>query len=77
MGALAAAQLYAAACREQPHIPPSIAQGDFSPLFGWLRQNVHGKGSLLDTDALLEEATGQKLGTEAFRTHLERRYLPT
>jgi carboxypeptidase Taq len=75
LGALAAAQLYAAACREQPEIPPSIAKGDFSPLFAWLRGNVHAKGSLLDTDTLLEEATGAKLGTQAFRTHLERRYL--
>jgi carboxypeptidase Taq len=77
LGALAAAQLYAAACREQPQIPPSIAQGDFSLLFAWLRTNVHGKGSLLDTDTVLEQATGAPLGTQAFRAHLERRYLPT
>jgi carboxypeptidase Taq len=75
LGAMAAAQLYAAACKEQPQVPPGIAAGDFSPLFAWLRANVHGKGSLLDTDTLLQEATGAPLGTAAFRAHLERRYL--
>jgi carboxypeptidase Taq len=75
LGAMAAAQLYAAACQQAPQIPSGIAQGDFKPLFTWLRENVHGKGSLLDTDSLLSEATGQKLGTQAFRNHLERRYL--
>ncbi|MEO8557488.1 MAG: carboxypeptidase M32 [Rhodospirillales bacterium] len=76
LGAMAAAQLFAAACQEQPQILPGIAKGDFSPLFTWLRANVHGKGSLLDTDALLNQATGAPLGTTAFRAHLERRYLP-
>jgi carboxypeptidase Taq len=75
MGALAAAQLFAAACAQDGAILPGLAQGDFKPLFDWLRANVHGKGSLLDTDGLLVEATGAPLGTDAFRKHLERRYL--
>lgn len=75
LGALAAAQLFAAACAQEDRILPGIAQGDFKPLFDWLRTNVHGRGSLLDTDSLLVEATGDQLGTDAFRKHLERRYL--
>jgi carboxypeptidase Taq len=36
---------------------------------------VHGKGSLESTDEVLIEATGDRLGTAAFKAHLETRYL--
>ncbi|MCA0304430.1 MAG: carboxypeptidase M32 [Proteobacteria bacterium] len=75
LGALAAAQLFAAARRAHPGLLDAIGQGDFAPLLGWLRANVHGKGSLATTDQILVEATGQPLGTAAFRAHLESRYL--
>jgi carboxypeptidase Taq len=75
LGALTAAQLFAAATAANSDIRPGIARGDFAPLLAWLRENVHGKGSLLDTDTLIRQATGAPLGTAAFKTHLERRYL--
>jgi carboxypeptidase Taq len=75
MGALAAAQLFAAAKKAVPGLLGSIGTGDFAPLLGWLRTNVHGKGSIADTDTILTEATGAPLGVAAFRTHLESRYL--
>lgn len=75
LGALAAAQLFAAARAALPELPQALARGDFGPLMGWLRENVHAKGSRDDTDAVLEAATGGPLGTEAFKAHLEARYL--
>ena len=75
LGALAAAQLFAAACAADADIKPGIARGDFAPLYAWLRANVHSLGSLLSSDQLLERATGSPLGTTAFRRHLEARYL--
>jgi carboxypeptidase Taq len=75
MGALAAAQLFAAARRAVPGLEEGIGRGDFAPLLGWLRTNVHGKGSLADTDTILTQATGAPLGTAAFKAHLENRYL--
>jgi carboxypeptidase Taq len=75
LGALAAAQLFAAARQAVPSLMQSIGQGDFAPLLGWLRAKVHGKGSIADTDTILTEATGGPLGTAAFKAHLERRYL--
>jgi len=74
LGALAAAQLFQAAERAVPHLRDSIGRGDFAPLFAWLRANVHGKASLLQTQDLLLEATGARLGTAAFKAHLARRY---
>ena len=75
LGAIAAAQLFSAACAAEPDIMSGLARGDFSRLVGWLRRHVHAKGSLLDTDALMSEATGRPLGIEAYLDHLTRRYL--
>jgi carboxypeptidase Taq len=75
LGALAAAQLFAAARKAHPGLLEAIGHGDFGSLLAWLRANVHGKGSIADTDRILAEATGQPLGTAAFKAHLESRYL--
>jgi carboxypeptidase Taq len=75
MGAMAAAQLMAAARRAEPGIDEALGRGDFAPLTGWLRQNIHAKASRLGFNALLEEATGQKLNPAAFQAHLTARYL--
>ena len=75
LGALAAAQLFAAARRATPGLMDAIGMGDFAPLLAWLRANVHGKGSIESTDEVLVDATGAPLGTAAFKAHLETRYL--
>lgn len=75
LGALAAAQLFGAAIAAEPAIPEAIGRGDFTPLLGWLRPNVHARASSATTDEILEQATGSRLGTGAFITHLKRRYL--
>ncbi len=75
MGAIAAAQLYEAACRDVPTIPGHLGQGDFAPLLTWLREHVHGQGAHLSTDEVLAQATGRALDPEAFKRHLKRRYL--
>jgi len=75
LGALIAAQLFAAACRAMPDLAEAIGRGEFAPLFGWLRHNIHGQGSLLSTAELVEQATGAPLGTAAFEAHLRQRYL--
>jgi carboxypeptidase Taq len=75
LGALIAAQLFEAVRRAIPRLMETIAAGDFAPLFAWLREHVHGKGSLLSTAELVETATGAPLGTASFERHLRRRYL--
>jgi carboxypeptidase Taq len=74
LGAMTAAQIFEAACKAEPDILPSIGRGEFSPLVGWLRTNIHAKGSLLETDALLTQATGRPLDASVFKAHLRRRY---
>ncbi|HTS91435.1 MAG TPA: carboxypeptidase M32 [Stellaceae bacterium] len=75
LGAMTAAQLFAAAIRANAAILPGIAKGEFAPLFAWLRAHVHGKGSLLTTRELLTEATGSPLDARIYEEHLRRRYL--
>jgi carboxypeptidase Taq len=75
LGAMAAAQLFDAACRARPEIPAAIGRGDFAPLLAWLRPSVHGHGSRLSTRELLIHATGRPLDPAVFKRHLETRYL--
>jgi carboxypeptidase Taq len=75
LGAMTAAQLFDAATRQEPGIVSSIQEGDFAPLLGWLRENIHQKGSSLTTQGLIEEATGRGLDAAVFEKHLRERYL--
>jgi carboxypeptidase Taq len=75
LGAMAAAQLMAAARRDIPGLDDAFARGDLSPLTGWLRIHVHGKGSLLGFNDLLRAATGKPLDPSDFEAHLSARYL--
>lgn len=75
LGALGAAQLFAAAERAMPDLQESFEVGDFAPLVDWLRQNVHGRARSIPFDQLMTEATGGPLGADAFLEHLDRRYL--
>ena len=77
LGALAAAQLFAAARDALPGLPAALSRGEFGPLFRWLRDHVHSLGCRHETDEILEKATGQPLGIEAFKSHLSFRYLGT
>jgi carboxypeptidase Taq len=75
LGAMAAAQLMAAARRAEPGLDAALGQGDLSPLLGWLRVNVHGVGSRLGFNQLLLAATGKPLDPADFQAHLTARYL--
>ncbi|MFE1598278.1 carboxypeptidase M32 [Methylobacterium sp. ID0610] len=75
LGAMIAAQLFERANAAEPEIRPALARGDFSPLVGWLRREVHARASTLDTQDLLVAATGRGLSGEPFLNHLRRRYL--
>ena len=75
LGALTAAQLFAAASRANPELDQQIQAGEFSPLIEWLRREIHGRGRLLSAEDLLAEVTGERLDARFFKEHLERRYL--
>lgn len=76
LGAMAAAQLMAAARRAVPRLDTALSTGDIAPLVGWLRVNVHANGSRFDFNELLITATGKPLDPAEFQAHLTARYLP-
>jgi carboxypeptidase Taq len=76
LGALVAAQLFAAVRRALPELPEMIRRGELGPLNQWLAGAVWSRGCLLPTEDLVRAATGAPIGTAAFMTHLQTRYLP-
>ncbi|HVE21310.1 MAG TPA: carboxypeptidase M32 [Acidocella sp.] len=75
LGAMAAAQLMAAARLAVPDLDKAFASGDLSPLVTWLSTHIHRHGSRFGFNELLLAATGEKLNPAAFETHLTARYL--
>lgn len=75
LGAMAAAQLMRAARRAHPELDAQLAEGDLSPLIGWLRTHVHAHGARLGFQELLLAATGKPLDPTDFTAHLGARYL--
>jgi carboxypeptidase Taq len=75
LGAMYAAQWFAAMRREMPDLDDRIARGEFGAVFDWLRDRVWSQASLWPTDELAVRATGEPLNPAHFRAHLERRYL--
>ncbi len=75
LGALMAAQLFAAARQAIPDVEMLIGQGDLGALRDWLRAQVHSRGRLFSLQELMVEVCGERLDARHFREHLQRRYL--
>lgn len=75
LGAIYAAQQFAAVARAIPALRENIASGELSGLFNWLRENIWQKASTHSTNALIIAATGEPLNAHYFKIHLQQRYL--
>ena len=73
-GAMYACQFYNAFKREAPDLEDWIRQGNFRAVKDWLNRNIHVKGKLLSTEALLQEVTGEALNPDHFMTYLKNKY---
>ena len=76
LGNMFAAQLMAAAERAIPDLHRQIAAGRCSGLLEWMRDHVHRRGRLLESEALVEEATGEKVSERWLVESLRSRYRP-
>ncbi len=74
LGAMYAAQ-FMAAMKKTVDVDGAIRSGDLSPIFTWLSDNIWSQGSLLSTDDLVTQATGEALNAKHFKDHLIGRYL--
>lgn len=75
LGAMYAAQWFAAIRRIVQDLDARIAAGDLTPVFGWQRANIWSQASLWPTPELVQRASGEALNPAHFRKHLETRYL--
>ena len=75
LGAMYAAQWFAAIRRKTPDLDACIARGDLKPVFGWMGKNIWSQASLWPTPELVQRASGEALNPQHFRRHLEQRYI--
>jgi carboxypeptidase Taq len=75
LGAMYAAQWFAAIRRQWPDLDTRVAGGELAPVFDWLRDKVWNQGSRWSTIELATRASGESLNPLHFRRHLEGRYL--
>jgi carboxypeptidase Taq len=75
LGAMFAAQWFAAMRRAMPDLDAHIEAGELQPVFGWLRDHIWSQGSRWTTDELAVRASGEPLNPAHFKAHLEARYL--
>lgn len=74
LGAMYAAQWFAAMRRATPDLDAGIAAGDLKPVFAWMGAHIWSQASLLETPELVRRASGEALNPQYFRNHLETRY---
>lgn len=75
LGAMMAAQWFAALKREMPDWGGKVEKGDFVAITDWLKRHVHTKASSVSRQQMLKDATGEELNVDIYLTHLQDRYL--
>lgn len=75
MGALNAAQLFAAISRHYPDWREALARGDVAFVREWLAGQVWSKGSTMESQDIMHQATGEGTNPRYFLEHLRARYL--
>lgn len=75
LGAMIAAQLFAAAEKTIPGLRRDLKEGNFKRLVSFLREQVHQQASFLLTQDLIAAATGERLNSAVYKNHLRARYL--
>jgi len=74
LGTMFAAQLMDAAARQLPDLTAGFTVGRFSPLLAWLRERVHAGGRTLESEPLVERATGEPVSEKWLLDGLWNRY---
>ncbi|NGO49706.1 carboxypeptidase M32 [Allomesorhizobium camelthorni] len=74
LGAMMAAQQWAALEKLHPMVDEEIAKGKFDTVTAWRREKIWSQGSRWSTPELMERATGEKLNAAHFTAHLKKRY---
>ncbi len=76
LGTLYAAQLWETVSGALPDLDESMRAGDFTPLLGWLRENVHRHGGRFQAPELCRRVTGKPLSSGPLVSYLEGKLKP-
>lgn len=74
LGNLYAAQLLNTMEQKLPHFFDDIANGNFSTIREWLRENIHQYGKLYTPAELIQNVTGEELNAKYLVDYLEQKY---
>jgi carboxypeptidase Taq len=74
LGSFYAAQLFAAAAKQDKNLLSGIGKGQTAPLLSWLRQNIHSYGRQYTSEELCQKATGEPLNIQYFLSYLLDKY---
>ena len=75
LGAMYAAQWFAAMRNAEPQLDAQIARGELGGVFSWLSTHVWQAASRHETPELVRRASGEALNPAHFEAHLRQRYL--
>ncbi|MCH2546645.1 MAG: carboxypeptidase M32 [Alphaproteobacteria bacterium] len=75
IGAMMAAQWFAALKRDIPEWGAQVEKGDFAQISHWLKRNIHEKASSVSRQQMLVEGTGEALNVDIYLQHLHDRYM--
>jgi carboxypeptidase Taq len=74
LGAMMAAQQWAAFEKDGGDPAADLAAGRFDAVNAWRREKIWSQGSRWSTPELIRKATGEPLNAEHFKSHLKARY---
>ncbi|NNE70587.1 MAG: carboxypeptidase M32 [Rhodothermales bacterium] len=74
LGNLMSAQLWSAMERDLGSLEDLVANGEFSPLLGWLRQNVHRHGRRKTATQILEATYGSGLDAGPWMAYARKKF---
>lgn len=74
LGNMIAAQFFNAFARQHPNWEAQVEKGQFEPLRGWLKENVHVWGKTYYTDQLVKKVTGEPFSEKAYCLYLKGKY---
>ncbi|MGI9457412.1 MAG: carboxypeptidase M32 [Aeoliella sp.] len=74
LGNLYASQFFEQAQTDLGDLSAQFREGDFAPLLGWLRKNIHAHGQRFTATELVQQVTGSPLSSEALLRHLSGKF---
>ncbi len=74
LGNLYAAQFFAKADKDLGGLHSRFEKGDFKPLLGWLRENIHHHGKRYRATDLIKRVTGEPLSHKPLMSYLNKKF---